>query len=217
MTTRRTFLNRVAAFGAWSVAALGGCFGLNTAAKGKQPSAKAKQPMSKPMSKQDMTNLFQRHVEAELASDLDTTMATMSAEPHLHNVPTMIGGLGYDGVRSFYKNHLIGKFFPPDVKMTNVSRTVGESQIVDEVVITFTHTITIDWLLPGVAPTGKPVEMAVVVVVGYKDEKISHEHVYWDQASVLVQIGLLDPKGLPVSGPESARRVLDPQIPPRQL
>ncbi len=90
--------------------------------------------------------------------------------------------------------------------MTNVSRTVGEHQIVEEVAISFTHTTTIDWLLPGVAPTGKPVEMAVAVVVGFKDGKISHEHIYWDQAGVLVQVGLLDPRGLPVRAPEAPGR-----------
>jgi carboxymethylenebutenolidase len=168
------------------------------------------------MSKQAMIEAFQKHVGAELAGDLDTTMATMSAEPHLNHVPTMAGGVGRDGVRNFYRDHLVGKFFPPDVKMTSVSSTVGDTQIVDELFISFTHTTVIDWLLPGVAPTGKPVEMAVAVVVGFKDDKITHEHIYWDQAGVLVQVGLLDPKGLPVTGAESARKVLDPKLPARQ-
>ena len=144
-------------------------------------------------------------------------MATMTADPHLHNVPSMVGGVGRDGVRNFYKNHLVGKFFPPDVTMTNVSSTVGDTQIVDELVISFTHTMPIDWMLPGVAPTGKPVEMAFAVVVGFKDGKISHEHIYWDQASVLAQIGLIDPKGLPIVGAESARKLLDPKLPARPM
>ncbi len=169
------------------------------------------------MSKHEMMDTFQKHVGAELAGDMETTMATMSADPHLHNVPTMIGGVGRNGVRNFYKEHLVGKFFPPDVKMTNVSSTVGDTQIVDELVISFTHTTVIDWMLPGVAPTGKPVEIAVVVVVGFKDGKISHEHIYWDQAAVLVQIGLIDPKGLPVVGAESARKILDPKLPARRM
>jgi carboxymethylenebutenolidase len=169
------------------------------------------------MSKREMLDTFKKHVDAELAGDLETTMATMTANPHLHNVPSMVGGVGRDGVRKFYKNHLVGKFFPPDVKMTNVSSTVGDSQIVDELVIRFTHTTPIDWMLPGVAPTGKPVEIAVAVVVGFKDGKISHEHIFWDQASVLVQIGLIDPKGLPVVGAESARKLLDPKLPARRM
>lgn len=163
---------------------------------------------------QQMVALFEKHVGAELEGDLDTTMATMSDDPHLHNVPTMVGGNGKPGVHAFYRDHLVGKFFPPDVKMENVSRTVGQAQIVDEVVISFTHTMVIDWMLPGVAPTGKPVEVAFAVIVGFEGDKISHEHIYWDQASVLVQIGLIDPAGLPVTGAEGARRVLNPKLPP---
>lgn len=166
---------------------------------------------------QKMVDLFQSHVGAELDGDLDTTMATMSAEPYLNHVPTMAGGVGRDGVRAFYRDHLVGKFFPPDVQIKTVSRTVGEDQIVEELFISFTHTTVIDWLLPGVAPTGKPVEMAVAVVVGFKDDKISHEHVYWDQAGVLVQVGLLNPAGLPVTGAESARKVIDPKLPARRM
>jgi carboxymethylenebutenolidase len=204
MKSRRKFITRVLGIAALSVSALTGLFKFNASAQGNSP-----------MSKQVMIDTFQKHVGAELAGDLDTTMATMSADPHLNHVPTMAGGVGREGVRNFYRDHLVGKFFPPDVKMTNVSSTVGDNQIVDEIFISFTHTTEIDWLLPGVKPTGKPVEMAVAVVVGFKDDKISHEHIYWDQAGVLVQVGLLDPKGLPVSGAESARKVLNPKLPSR--
>jgi carboxymethylenebutenolidase len=158
---------------------------------------------------------FEKHVGAELKGDFDTTMATMTADPHLNHVPTMAGGVGRSGVRAFYRDHLVGKFFPPDVKMTNVLRTVGEDRLVEEMVNGFTHTTVIDWLLPGVAPTGKAVEMAAAVIVGFKDDKISHEHIYWDQAGVLAQNGLLDPAGLPVTGADSARKVLNPQFPSR--
>ena len=168
-------------------------------------------------SQQAMLDLFEKHVNAELQGDIETTMATMTDYPHLHNIPSMIGGVGREGVRYFYTNHLVGKFFPADVIMTNVSRTIGHNQIVDELVISFTHTVAIDWMLPGVAPTGKPVEIAFAVIVGFKDGKISHEHIYWDQASVLVQLGLLNPAGLPVSGAESARKVLDPKLPARVI
>jgi carboxymethylenebutenolidase len=168
------------------------------------------------LSRQAMIDLFDKHVNAELAGNLDATMATMNDSPHLNHVPTMAGGVGREGVRNFYRDHLVGKFFPPDMKMVPVSRTVGDTGIVDEVAISFTHTTAIDWLLPGVAPTGKPVEMAVAVIVGFKDGKISHEHIYWDQASVLVQVGLLDPKGLPVGGAEVARKVVNPNLPSRR-
>jgi len=155
-----------------------------------------------------MVDLFQKHVDAELAGDIETTMATMTDEPHLYNVANMMGGEDKAGVRKFYTNHLVGKFFPPDVKMTTISRTVDDHQIVEEVVIQFTHTTEVEWMLPGIKPTDKRVEVALVVVVGVKDGKIAHEHIYWDQATVLAQIGLLDPKGLPVCGAESAQRML---------
>ena len=164
-----------------------------------------------------MLECFQQHVAAELRGDLETTMATMAEHPHLTNVPLTTGGVGKEGVREFYANHLVGKFFPPDVEMITVSRTIGDDQIVDEGVVRFTHTSVIDWMLPGVAPTGKRVEMAVAVVVKFEGDKIAHEHIYWDQAGVLVQIGLLDPAGLPVSGAEGARKVLDPKLPSRVI
>jgi carboxymethylenebutenolidase len=166
---------------------------------------------------QAMVALFERHVGAEFKGDLDTTMATMSASPHLNHVPTMAGGVGQDGVRAFYRDHLVGKFFPPDVKTQSVSRTVGDTSVVEEIVISFTHTAAIDWLLPGVKPTGKPVEMAVAVVVGFDGDKISHEHIYWAQAGVLLQVGLLKADGLPVTGSDSARKVLNPKLPARTV
>jgi carboxymethylenebutenolidase len=168
-------------------------------------------------SQQQMVDLFQKHVNAELQGDIETTIATMTDNPHLNHVPVMTGGVGREGVRRFYTNHLVGKFFPPDVNMTTVSRTVGSDQIVEELVISFTHTAAMDWLLPGVAPTSKHVIMALAVIVGFKGGKISHEHIYWDQAGVLVQVGLLNPEGLPVCGAESSQKVLNPKLPPRLM
>src|SRR3954452_7980726 len=101
------------------------------------------------MTPQAMVDLFQKHVNAELAGDLDTTMATMIDNPHLNHVPTMAGGGGSEGVRAFYRDQRGGKFFPPDVRMTSVSRTVGESQIAEEMAISFSPTPPTDWLLPG--------------------------------------------------------------------
>ncbi len=166
---------------------------------------------------QTMLDLFQKHVKAELAGDLETTMNTMTESPHLTNVPLITGGVGREGVRDFYANHLVGKFFPPDVEMIGVSQTIGTDQIVDELVIRFTHTTVIEWMLPGVAPTGRKVEMAVAVIVKVENGKIAHEHIYWDQASVLAQVGLLDPKDLPVAGAGGARKILDPTLPCRVI
>jgi carboxymethylenebutenolidase len=160
-----------------------------------------------------MADLFAQHMGAELAGDLETTMATMTDNPHLINVPSMVGGYGREGVRAFYADHLVGKFFPPDVEFTDVSRTVGDGRLVDELVISFTHTQEIEWMLPGVAPTGRPVRVAFVVIVGVEDGKIAYEHIYWDQATVLVQLGLLNPAGLPVAGGEAAAGLLQAALP----
>ena len=169
------------------------------------------------LNRKAMIDLFDKHVKAELEGDLETTMDTMTDEPHLTNVPLITGGVGHEGVRDFYGNHLVGKFFPPDVEMINVSRTVGDDQIVDEVIIRFTHTEVIDWMLPSIAPTGKKVEMAVAVIVKVEGGKIAHEHIYWDQAGVLAQIGLIDPTGLPIAGADSARKVMNPSLPCRTI
>ena len=95
--------------------------------------------------------------------------------------------------------------------MIDVSRTVGENRLVDEMVISFTHTIEMPWILPGVAPTGRHVEVPLVAIVGFRDGKLAHENIYWDQASVLKQIGLLSDSNLPVYGAETARKVLELQ------
>lgn len=157
--------------------------------------------------------IFNAHVEAELAGDLDLTLATMSADPHLVNVPTMIGGQGREGVRRFYARRLIGQFFPPDVTFETVSRTYSNERLVDELIISFTHTIKMDHILPGVEPTGKRVEAVFIVIVGIEGEKVAYEHILWDQASVLVQLGLLDPKGLPVVGAGAVAKLRNPAIP----
>lgn len=158
--------------------------------------------------KQALLDAFQKHVNAELRKDLDTTLATMTSDPHLNNIPTMIGGIGLEGVRSFYSTFILsGTFFPLDTEMIPVSRTIDEHQLVDEIIFKFTHTTEIGWMLPNIAPTGKCVEIPLVVIVGFSNGKIDHEHIYWDQASVLVQLGLLNPAGLPINGVESAQKM----------
>ena len=160
-----------------------------------------------------LDTIFGAHMEAELSGDLDKTLATMAPNPHLVNVPTMVGGQGPKGVRTFYANRLIGQFFPPDVKFETISRTYSSERLVDELIISFTHTTRIDWMLPGIEPTGKPVEVVFVVIVGIEDGKVSYEHIMWDQANVLVQIGLLDPTGLPVTGAGAAAKLRNPALP----
>lgn len=140
--------------------------------------------------------------------DVDATMQTMIKEPYVHNVSMMTGGVGYVGVYDFYKNHLIGKM-PADTKVLRISRTVDEQQVVDELFLSFTHDKELDFILPAIPPTGKYVELPLVIVMNFKDGRITHEHLYWDQASLLVQVGLLDPKQYPVTGQEQAKRILE--------
>lgn len=157
----------------------------------------------------DIGAVFDAHVAAEFADlDLDAAMATMAGDPYVYHVPVMTGGVGTEQVRRFYGQHFIGKW-PDDTEIEPVSRTVGPDQVVDELVISFTHDIEMDAILPGVPPTGKPVRLPFCVVVGFDGGKVAHEHIYWDQASLLVQVGLLDPAGLPVTGGEQAENLLN--------
>ena len=117
--------------------------------------------------KPDLAAVFDDHVAAEFVHlDLDATMATMTEDPYVNHVPVMTGGVGADEVRRFYGDHFIGKW-PQDTEITPVSRTIGEDQVVDELVLSFTHDIEMDQLLPGVPPTGKHVRLAFCVVVGF--------------------------------------------------
>jgi carboxymethylenebutenolidase len=166
------------------------------------------------METQEIAAVFDAHVAAEFVQrDLDAAMATMNDDPYVNHVPVMTGGVGFEGVRDFYGRHFIGKW-PEDTTITPVSRTIGEDQVVDELVLSFTHDIEMDAILPGIAPTGKRVHLAFCVVVGFDGGRVKHEHIYWDQASALVQVGLLDPAGLPVTGEEQAANVLDPRAHP---
>src|SRR5258708_2166361 len=105
----------------------------------------------------------------------------------------------------------------PDPSMTPVWRTIGVDRVVDEMVFEFTHTIKMDWMLPTLEPTGKHVKIPLVVIVHFRDGKLAHEHIYWDQASVLAQLGLIDATNLPVAGVETAEKVLHPSLPANEL
>jgi len=156
----------------------------------------------------DLGALCDGHIAREFADlDVDATMATMVPEPYVHCVAVMTGGFGGEGVRRFYSEHFINQI-PKDAKVTPISRTVGKHQVVDEFILSFTHDTQWDYLLPGIPPTGKRVELPHVLVMKFENGKVAHEHVWWDQASLLVQVGLLDPGKLPVVGIEQARRLL---------
>lgn len=137
--------------------------------------------------------------------------------PGVTYTPTISGGIGKKALRNFYEHYFIGKL-PQSMRLRLLSRTTGPDRIVDELYVSFEHTQEVPWMLPGVPPTDKRVEIILVSIVSMRSGRLYSEHVYWDQASVLVQIGLLDPKllpngiqgvdRLPVVGREAARRIL---------
>src|SRR6266478_3844008 len=166
---------------------------------------------------QDLGQLWEDHVRHEFSTrNTEDTLATMVEDAYVNHIPVLTGGVGKNELREFYSKRFIPQM-PPDTEMTPISRTIGNDQLVDEMVFKFTHTIRMDWMLPGIAPTGKRVEVPLVAIVRFREGKLAHEHIYWDQASVLVQLGLLDAEALPVAGIEGARKALDPSLPANAL
>ncbi|HJT15519.1 MAG TPA: hypothetical protein VJ790_23050, partial [Dongiaceae bacterium] len=148
--------------------------------------------------------------------DVAATMKTMVPEPYVNHIPTMTGGVGQQELARFYQHHFVNGN-PADTKLIPVSRTIGADRVVDEMLFCFTHDREIDWMLPGVAPTGKYVEVPLVAIVCFRGNKIYHEHIYWDQATVLAQIGLIDTANLPVAGAEQGKKLLDEKLPSNTL
>jgi carboxymethylenebutenolidase len=166
---------------------------------------------------QKLVDIWEKHTMCEFETkDVEETMHTMNNRPHVNHVPVMTGGFGRDNVQNFYSKYFIPNM-PKDFELRLISRTVSTDTIVDEFIVEFTHSIDMPWMLPGIPPTGKKVEIPTVAIVGFKDGKITSEHIYWDQASVLVQIGVLNADNLPVAGVETARKVLDPSLPSNEL
>ncbi len=164
-----------------------------------------------------LSQLWEEHLRHEFAThNTEDTLATMVEDAYVNHIPVLTGGVGRDELREFYSKRFIPQM-PPDTEMTPISRTIGNNHLVDELVFKFTHTIRMDWMLPGLAPTGRRVEVPLVAIVKFREGKLAHEHIYWDQASVLVQLGLLNPGTLPVAGVESARKVLEPALPSNEL
>ena len=166
----------------------------------------------------DLGAMFDAHVRAEFVDmDVAETMATMSPEPYVTHVPTLAGGTGHGQVEAFYVDHFVGHW-PDDVEVKSLSRTVGQNRVVDELIVSFTHDREMRAYLPGVPPTGRSVVLPHVVVMGFNEAgHVAYEHIYWDQATLLVQVGLLDPALLPVSGGEQAKRLVDRTFPANQM
>ncbi|MDP8982898.1 MAG: ester cyclase [Acidobacteriota bacterium] len=165
------------------------------------------------MPESNLSALWEEHTAHEFATrDTEATLATMVEDAYVNHIPVLTGGRGKPELRRFYSEDFIPSM-PPDTALTPVSRTVGTDQLVEEMIFSFTHTQEMPWMLPGVAPTNRRVEIPLVAIVKFRDGKLAHEHIYWDQASVLKQIGLLTDERLPVRGVETARKVLGEQRP----
>ena len=159
------------------------------------------------MTKERLIELWEEHIADEFTvKDAQATIDTMCEDAYVNHVPTLAGGSGKKELLAFYSKDFIPAM-PPDTTITPISRTVGENQLVDEMIFSFTHSQPIPWMLPGVLPTYKHVEIPLVAIVRFRDGKLAHEHIYWDQASVLKQIGLLNDPALPVFGAETAAKV----------
>src|SRR5437868_1331932 len=164
-----------------------------------------------------LLKLWEEHVRHEFTTHhTEDTLATMVEDAYVNHIPVLTGGVGKKELREFYSKRFIPQM-PPDTEMVPLSRTIGNDQLVDEMIFKFTHTIRMDWMLPGLAPTGKRVEVPLVAIVRFRNGKLAHEHIYWDQASVLVQLDLLDAGKLPITGVESARKAVYKTLPSNAL
>jgi carboxymethylenebutenolidase len=165
----------------------------------------------------DLGTVFDEHMAAEFQlHDADATMATMTRQPYLTHVPVVTGGFGQEDLHDFYRDHFVTKW-PTDLSVERITRTQGDDILIDEFIVRFTHDVVMDAILPGIPPTGRRVELPHVAIVGFENGKVAFERIYWDQASLLVQVGLLDENKLPVVGSEQARLVSDPSRPRNQL
>jgi carboxymethylenebutenolidase len=141
---------------------------------------------------QMMLSTWQQHTQAEFAlKDADAALATMTANPHVLFVPTGTGGTGREAVHDFYANHFLPSI-PRDFGLASVSQIFAQDHIVEEFVVSFTHTLKMDWMLPGVPVTGRKTEFPLVGVIRFEQGKVAGEHLYWDQATVLSQLGILN-------------------------
>lgn len=166
---------------------------------------------------QAMVEVWEEHMKCEFTTrSTQDTLATMIEGAEVTHVPVLTGGVGKAQLQEFYGQRFIPQM-PPDTENLLLSRTVGADRIVDELLLRFTHTVQMDWILPGIPPTGKRVEIPVIACIQFRQGKVAYEHIYWDQAGVLAQLGLLDATRLPVVGIEQARKALDPTVPANHL
>ena len=145
-----------------------------------------------PLSASELEALWAAHIDGEFVTkDVESTLETMVDDAYVNHMPVNTGGRGKAELRVFYRDVFIPSW-PEDLEMTATNRIVGQSQLVDEMRLKFTHSKRMDWFLPNVAPTNKKVEIDIVVVVEFRGSKLATERIYWDHATVLRQVGLVD-------------------------
>lgn len=165
---------------------------------------------------QALIDVWEAHTAAEFEhKDADAAIATMTEHPALIHVPVGTGATGREPLRMFYREIFIPQM-PPDVQLQLLTRSVAQNRLIDEFIVRLTHTVQMDWFAPGIAPTGRRLEVPHVAIIAFEDGKISSEHIYWDQATVLLQLGILG-GDLPILGVNQADRLLNANAPANQL
>jgi carboxymethylenebutenolidase len=166
---------------------------------------------------QALIDVWDRHTAAEFEEkDANAAIATMTDHPVLIHVPVGTGAVGREALRKFYREIFMPQM-PPDAALQLLNRSVGQNRVVDEFILRLTHTVRMDWLAPGIEATGRRLEVPHVAIIDFEDGKIASEHIYWDQATVLAQLGVLDATHLPVLGAEQSERLLRPEAAANRL
>jgi carboxymethylenebutenolidase len=143
------------------------------------------------MSAANLEQIWAEHLKGEFATkDVESTLATMVEDASVNHMPVNTGGRDKEQLRRFYRDDFIPSW-PDDLEMRLVNRVVGQDQLAEELHLRFTHSRRMEWFLPGVPPTNKVVDIDLVVVVQFRGDKLACERIYWDQATVLRQVGLL--------------------------
>lgn len=146
---------------------------------------------SSTLSVAELEALWVEHIAGEFQTkDTEATLATMVEDAYVNHVPVNTGGRGKTALRAFYRDDFIPSW-PDDLVMTPISRTIGEGRVVDEMHLSFTHSRRMEWFLPGVPPTMRKVDIDLVAIVEFRGDKLACERIYWDQATVLRQVGLM--------------------------
>ncbi|MET8433328.1 nuclear transport factor 2 family protein [Streptomyces sp900116325] len=164
------------------------------------------------MNQKEMVALWEQHTANEfVVKDADLAVATMVEDASVMHLPTMSGGFGKNYLRGYYRDVFIPGI-PQNTTTETVDRSVGSDFLVEEIIMRMPHDQEIPFLLPGLAATGRTVEVPLVVVVKFRDDLMASERLYWDQAAVLAQIGLITAEDLPMADFTEVSRFLRDEV-----